>query len=91
MPSDLIDPILRVAARIQGAEIRAGRLANGWTQEQAAEALDIPIETYRSWDYGRRQAPRFAREVLAQLWGLDRARLGLDPERACPCCGQPYA
>ena len=55
-----------------------------------AALLGVATGTWRKWIDGRRQAPEHAREVLARAWGLDRARLGLEPDTACPCCGQPY-
>jgi transcriptional regulator with XRE-family HTH domain len=79
-----------VAARTHGAEIRRGRLANGWTQKQAAESYGCTIDLYVKWEHGFRDPPPAAREHFAQFWGLDRERLGLAPETACPRCGQRY-
>jgi DNA-binding transcriptional regulator YiaG len=90
MSTDLHTPILAIAARLQGAEIRAGRLTSRLTQAQAAEFCGVTIAVWRKYEYGKRQAPAPVRELLARAWGLDRARLGLDPDRHCPCCGQLY-
>lgn len=78
------------AARLQGARLRAGRLDNAWSQRQAAEFCGVTKSTWIKWERGERQSPEAIRRRLAVFWGLDGARLGLDPERACPCCGQPY-
>jgi DNA-binding XRE family transcriptional regulator len=79
-----------VAARTQGSELHAGRVANGWTHRQCAEAVGAPRDTWIKWERGVRSCPPEIRERFAGLWGLDRGRLGLDPERSCPCCGQEY-
>jgi transcriptional regulator with XRE-family HTH domain len=33
-----------------GAQIKAGRLAQGWTQVELAEALDVAPETISRWE-----------------------------------------
>jgi len=33
-----------------GAQIRAGRLAQGWTQVELAEAMDVAPETISRWE-----------------------------------------
>lgn len=33
------------------------RQCMGWTQAQAAEALNTPLGTYRGWEQGRYPAP----------------------------------
>lgn len=35
-------------------QVKAWREALGWTQEKAAEYLDVPVATYRNWEWGRR-------------------------------------
>lgn len=79
-----------VAATRHASEIRAGRISRGLTQRAVADAVGARLQTYQKWEYGYRDAPADVREQLAGLLGLDRARLGLDPDRACPCCGQAY-
>jgi DNA-binding XRE family transcriptional regulator len=89
--SDLRTPILAVAARLQGAEIKAGRERSGLTQQQAADLCGVGYATWTKIEYGKRQAPAEIRERLAKAWHLDRARLGLRPETNCPCCGTAIA
>jgi DNA-binding XRE family transcriptional regulator len=50
-------------------EIKTWRRTLGWTQEQAAEALDVPVQTIRAWEINR-YPPRHRRVLtlaLAQL------------------------
>lgn len=35
-------------------ELKAWRYARGWTQEDAAKYLDVPLKTYQNWEWGRR-------------------------------------
>jgi transcriptional regulator with XRE-family HTH domain len=81
----------RIAARTQSAEMRAGRLANGWTQDRVAEFLGVSKHAWLKWEYGKRLAPEEVREKLAGQWRLDRGKLGLEPETSCPCCGEPFS
>lgn len=37
-----------------GDDLRAWRESRGWTQQQAAEATGYSVETWRSWELGRR-------------------------------------
>lgn len=90
MPSQLANPVLAHAAKLQGQELRRGRMANFLSQPQAAEVCGVPESTYQSWEYGKRTAPVATREYLVSLWGLDQGLLGLDPEHTCPCCGRLF-
>jgi DNA-binding transcriptional regulator YiaG len=90
MPSELDSPMLASAARLQGQELRRGRLASALTQRKMAENCEVRLATYQSWEYGKRIAPADIREWLVETMGLDRGLLGLDPEHTCPCCGRTY-
>ena len=79
-----------IAAKTHGRELRAGRLKHGWTQRQAAESYGCSVDLWIKWEHGFRDPSIEAREHFAALWLLDRQRLGLEPEKACPCCGQQY-
>lgn len=35
-------------------EIKTWRAKHGWTQEQAAAYLQVPLKTYQNWEWGRR-------------------------------------
>ena len=50
-------------------EIKAWRQSLDWTQEQAAAALDVPVQTIRAWEIGRYlpRHQRVLRLALAQL------------------------
>ena len=50
-------------------EIKAWRHRLGWTQEQAAAALDVPVQTVRAWVIGRYppRHPRVLTLALAQV------------------------
>lgn len=89
-PSGLKTTVLAIAARVQGGEIRSGRLRSGLTQQQAADLCGVSYATWIKLEYGKRQAPPPIREFLAKAWKLDRARLGLEPDVACPCCGRKF-
>jgi DNA-binding transcriptional regulator YiaG len=55
-------------------EIKAWRHRLNWTQEQAAEALDVPVQTVRAWEIGR-YLPRHRRVLtlaLAQITSEQR-------------------
>lgn len=82
--------LYRVAARTQSTEIRAGRLASGLTQNQAADLVGVSKNSWCKYEYGTLQAPVDVREKLAELWRLDRGKLGLEPDRFCPACGEPF-
>lgn len=47
-------------------EIKAWRHSLGWTQEQAAQALDVPVQTVRAWEIGR-YLPRHRRVLTLAL------------------------
>jgi DNA-binding transcriptional regulator YiaG len=38
-------------------ELKAWRARMGWTQAQAAQALNTPAGTYRGWEQGRFKPP----------------------------------
>lgn len=72
-----------------GPVIAEARLRHGLSQPHAAEALGVKVGTLRSWEQGKRQCPPDVRAVLAEQWGIDRDKLGLDLGE-CPCCKRPY-
>jgi DNA-binding transcriptional regulator YiaG len=47
-------------------EIKAWRHRLGWTQEQAAAALGVPVQTVRAWEIGR-YPPRHRRVLTLAL------------------------
>ena len=47
-------------------EIKAWRHSLDWTQEQAAAALDVPVQTVRAWEIGR-YLPRHRRVLTLAL------------------------
>lgn len=48
-------------------ELSAWRKRMGWTQEQAAKALNTPIGTYRNWEQGRFPAPGLVDAACREL------------------------
>ena len=56
--------------------IRNARLAAGMTQEQAAEASNVSVESWRAYEYGNRMPPADA--VAAMAEGLGAAWLALE-------------
>jgi hypothetical protein len=87
--SNLAD-VKRTAARFHSAELYAAQKSIGLTHGQCAALASVPRDTWIKWVTGRRSIPIEQRERFAQLWNLDRGRMGLDPARCCPCCGREY-
>lgn len=54
---------------IYKSEIRIAREKAGLTQEQFAEKFDIPINTIKSWDCGRRRPDRFKEKLILEKLG----------------------
>jgi DNA-binding XRE family transcriptional regulator len=52
-------------------EIKTWRRTLGWTQEQAAEALDVPVQTIRAWEINR-YPPRHRRVLTLAHWRRSR-------------------
>ncbi len=65
----------------QAAAILAGREKAALTQVQAAHGFGLGLDTWRSYEHGRRVLPDGLRRKLVKAWGLDLPKL-------CPCCGQ---
>jgi transcriptional regulator with XRE-family HTH domain len=52
-----------------GDELRAWRKKREWLQKQAADALEVPLETYRAWEYNKsapNKSPSMA-EILTRM------------------------
>lgn len=75
--------------RAQAKTIAVRRCVRGLTQPQAAAELGVSVETYRSWEYGKRQPPPEIRAHLIEEWGCAAQALAYSLG-ACPCCGRPY-
>lgn len=52
--------------------MRLGELrdSRGMTQAQVAEAIGVPVTTYRKYEYGERQTPTDVLISLADLYGV---------------------
>lgn len=46
--------------------IKEARIAAGLTQEQLSKLLEIPIDTVKSWESGRRKPPAWAKKLLLE-------------------------
>lgn len=53
-----------------GNNLKALRLAAGKTQSQVAEGLGVKLETYRSWEYGKRNPTGQTAIELARYFGV---------------------
>lgn len=40
-------------------DLRSWRLALGWTRQQAADYLGVPLRTFEGWEQGRRKPHGF--------------------------------
>ena len=49
--------------------IKEHRQAAGLTQQQFAELFDIPIDTVKAWDSGRRKPPEWAEKLIIKDLG----------------------
>ncbi len=65
----------------QADALRIAREGKDLTQSQAAERFDVGLDTWRSYEHGRRLLPDGLRRKVAVAWDLDLPKL-------CPCCGQ---
>jgi DNA-binding transcriptional regulator YiaG len=50
-------------------ELKAWRTRMGWTQEQAAGALNTSVRTYQSWEQGRHRTPGMIDVVCREIEG----------------------
>lgn len=64
-------------------EIKAWRHRLGWTQEQAAAALDVPVQTVRAWEIGR-YLPRHRRVLTLALAQVTSEQQKPRRKRAAP-------
>jgi transcriptional regulator with XRE-family HTH domain len=79
----------RLLAR-QAKAMAAAREAKGLSQPAAAAALGVLVDTYRSWEYGKRQPPVETRRRLVAEWGVPARALALGEGDVCPHCGRKY-
>jgi transcriptional regulator with XRE-family HTH domain len=49
-------------------EVRQWRTRHKWTQQEAAQYLNIPLSTYKQREYGRREVPGM---MVVAMAGLD--------------------
>lgn len=45
-------------------QIKEYRMAAGLTQEKFSELFEIPIDTVKNWDSGRRKPPKWAEKLI---------------------------
>jgi transcriptional regulator with XRE-family HTH domain len=57
-----------------GAQIKAGRLAQGWTQVELAEALDVAPETISRWENDVIFISRRSKLALKSLLGQEESK-----------------
>jgi transcriptional regulator with XRE-family HTH domain len=55
--------------------LRDLRESRGWTQQQAADAAGVPVETYRTVEYGKNFPREALIEALAKGYGVDESVL----------------
>lgn len=79
----------RLLAR-QAKALAAARAERGLTQPAAAAELGAPVDTYRSWEYGKRQPPVEIRRRLVDGWGVPARAMALGEGDVCPHCGRHY-
>lgn len=47
-------------------KIKNARLVSGMTQKQFAEMFDIPIDTVKAWDCGRRKPDKLKEKLIIE-------------------------
>ena len=72
-----------------GLRVRELRRAKDWTQQQAAERLDIATENYAHIEQGRRLVRLDTLVKLANLFEVDVADLFAQPENVVVRPGRP--
>lgn len=69
--------------------LKALRTRNGWTQEQAAEALGFKPGTYRHYEYASRKIPIEDLEHIATVYGVSVAEVLGSTDPAPPAAAKP--
>lgn len=59
------------------SEMRIAREAAGLTQQQFADMFDIPIDTVKSWDIGRRRPDKFKEKLILEKLAEIKEEKGL--------------
>ena len=50
-------------------KIKSARIVSGMTQKQFAEMFDIPIDTVKAWDCGRRKPDKLKEKLIIEELG----------------------
>lgn len=50
-------------------KIKEARKAAGLTQGELAELLEVPLDTIKSWDCGRRYPPKWVENLILEKLG----------------------
>lgn len=67
---------------VVGRNLKALREANGYTQEQVANFLDIGRSAYANYEAGERETPMETMERASELFGCELALLFDEDEQA---------
>lgn len=67
---------------VVGRNLKALREANGYTQEQVANFLDIGRSAYANYEAGERETPMEVMERASELFGCELALLFDEDEQA---------
>ncbi len=67
---------------MDGTKLRAVRLHRNWTQEQAAEAMNVGLSTYQRWEHGDTTPYGVNLQSIQEVFGLTAKELGINNE--CP-------
>lgn len=86
MPPRTHSPVVRHAAQLLGAQVRAGRAKRGWTAEQLAERVGVTERTVRNVERGTLGVALGTALDCAALVGVplfyeDEQRLAAEAER----------
>lgn len=54
---------------VTATELTDWRKRMGWTQWQAAQALNTPVTTYRNWEQGRHKPPGLVDALCREIEG----------------------
>lgn len=59
--------------------LRGARVDAGFTQEQAAEELEVAVSTLRNWETGRTYPKQQHIEKLCALYGVEYDHIDFNP------------